>query len=104
MSLCSLTYFGKKGMTVHIDVVLTKSATEIIKHVYYTVVYRCDQNMEDTLCISKNVLKEIKKDLPDVVKHCLPSIPTEWGTELVLELIVLSLNARLCCVFVSCNV
>ena len=59
-------YFGKKGMTVHIDVLFVKRLTTIIKHVYYTVVYRCDQNMEDTFCISENVLKEIKKDVPEI--------------------------------------
>ena len=53
-------------MTVYIDVLLARKMTEIIKHVYYTVIYHCDQSMEDTLCISENVLKEMKKDNPDI--------------------------------------
>lgn len=60
-------------MTLHIDVVLTKAGEELIKHVYYTVAYRCDQGLEDTLCITENVLKEIKKDLPDVTKIYMKS-------------------------------
>ena len=62
-------YFGKKCMNVHIDAVLTKQFSEIVKHVYYTVVYRCEQSLEDTVCISENVLKEIVKDLPGVTNY-----------------------------------
>ena len=60
-------------MTVHIDVLFTKQMSEIIKHVYYTVIYRCDQSMEDTLCISENVLKEIKQDKPGIDKILMKS-------------------------------
>ena len=67
-------YFGKKGMTLHIDVLLSKSVEEeLIKHVYYTVAYRCDQGLDDTLCITENVLKQIKKDVPEVTKIFMKS-------------------------------
>ena len=67
-------YFGKKGMTLHIDVVLFKSLSgEFIKHVYYILAYRCDQGLDDRLCITENVLKEIKKDLPEVTKLFMKS-------------------------------
>ena len=60
-------------MTVHIDVVLAKQFSEIVKHVYYTVVYRCEQSLEDTLCIFENVPKEIVKDLPGVTSIIMKS-------------------------------
>ena len=48
-------YFGKKGVSVHIDVLLTKNMllNELVKHVYYTVLYRCEQTLEDTLSITE---------------------------------------------------
>ena len=35
--------------------------------------YRCDQGLEDTLCISENVLREIKRDLPEVTHMYMKS-------------------------------
>ena len=68
-------YFGKKGMSVHIDVLLTKNMllNELVKHVYYTVLYRCKQTLEDTLSITENVLDEFKKDQPEVTKMFMKS-------------------------------
>ena len=37
-------YFGKKGMSMHVDVFISKKKDEdeFRKHVYLTVIYRCD--------------------------------------------------------------
>ena len=61
-------------MSVHIDV-LTKNMllNELVKHVYYTVLYRCEQTLEDTLSITENVLDEFKKDQPEVTKMFMKS-------------------------------
>ena len=61
-------YFGKKGMSVHVDVLLTKAVTssELMKSVDFTTIYRCDQDVIDTLCIAEHVLKEIRKDHPNI--------------------------------------
>ena len=46
-------YFGKKGMSLAIDVLFTKNIERILqKKVYHTVIYRCDQDVLDTLCVS----------------------------------------------------
>ena len=61
-------------MSVHIDV-LTKNMllNELVKHVYYTVLYRCEQTLEDTLSIKENVLDGFKKDQPEVTKMFMKS-------------------------------
>ena len=38
-------YFGKKGMSLHIDFFFTKQNGKIRKRVYYSSVYRCDQGI-----------------------------------------------------------
>ena len=35
-------YFGKKGMTLHVDVVFLKENNQLRKKVYFTAVYRCE--------------------------------------------------------------
>ena len=52
-------YFGKKGMSVNVDVLLTKAvaSSELMKNVYFTTIYRCDQDVIDTLCIAEHVLE-----------------------------------------------
>ena len=59
-------YFGKKGMSVPVDVLLTKAVTELMKSVSFTTIYRCDQDVIDTLCVAEHVLKEIQKDHPNI--------------------------------------
>lgn len=61
-------YFGKKGMSLSVDVLLKKCVTsgEVQKSVYLTSIYRCDQDTEDTLCVGDHVLQQIKKDHPKV--------------------------------------
>ena len=61
-------YFGNKGMSVHVDVLMTKAVTssELMKSVYFTTIYTCDQDVIDTLCVAEHVLKEIQKDHPNI--------------------------------------
>ena len=37
-----------------------------MKSVYFTTIYRCDQDVIDTLCVAEHVLKEIQKDHPNI--------------------------------------
>ena len=55
-------------MSVHVDVFLTKAvaSSKLMKTVYFTTNYRCDQDVIDTLCIAEHVLKEILKDHPNI--------------------------------------
>ena len=53
-------YFGKKGMTLHIDVFFYKLHDSVQKEVYMTAATRCDQGMI-TPGLSDLVLKEFKK-------------------------------------------
>ena len=60
-------YFGKKGMSLSIDVLFTKSSDgNLKKSVYHTIIYRCDQDILDTLCVSQHVLNQIKRDFPNL--------------------------------------
>ena len=59
-------YSGKKGMSQHVDVIYSKKDNKVIKNVYFTLLQRCDQNLNQTLAVIELVAKEIKKDLPDV--------------------------------------
>ena len=45
------------------DVLLTKAvaSSELMKSVYFTTIYRCDQEVTDTLCVAEHILKEIQK-------------------------------------------
>jgi len=53
-------YFGKKGMSLHIDVLFMKTADgSLIKKTYYTALTRCDQDVVDTLCVADHVIKQM---------------------------------------------
>ena len=45
-------YFGKKGMTLHVDGLFLKENQELVKQVYFTTVYRCNQGIIDSLCLA----------------------------------------------------
>ena len=49
-------YFGKKGMSLHIDVFSIKKNRILHKQVYFTASYRCDQGSVDTLRIADIVI------------------------------------------------
>ena len=60
-------YFGKKGMSLHIDVLLQQQQTGTPqKDVYFTATYRSDQDVVETLCVADHVLEQIKKDCPSL--------------------------------------
>ena len=60
-------YFGKKGMSLRIDVLLQKQQTGTLqKDVYFTATYRSDQDVIDTLCVADHALEQIKKDYPSL--------------------------------------
>ena len=60
------SYFGKKGMSMHIDIFYTKDDSDLKKHVYYTLIYRCDQSKLETMNIADYVITEFAKDFPEV--------------------------------------
>ena len=61
------SYYGKKGMSMHIDIFYTKQPDdELLKQVYYTLVYRSDQSKLDTMNIASCVLSQFSKDFPEV--------------------------------------
>ena len=42
--------FGKKGMSLHVDVFFYKNTNkDVVKFTYFTVVERCDQGLVDVL-------------------------------------------------------
>ena len=59
-------YFGKKGMSVHIDIFYMIVGDELIKVVYITILYRCDQSKVDTMNIAAFVLHQFTLDFPSV--------------------------------------
>ena len=59
--------FGKKGMSLHVDVFFYKNTNkDVVKFTYFTVVERCDQGLVDVLSISDVVLEEFTQDVPRV--------------------------------------
>lgn len=61
-------YFGKQGMSLHIDVFFYMENDLLKKKVYLTVLFRCDQDMVDVLDVGKHVLDKFKKDCPHIHK------------------------------------
>ena len=61
-------YFGKKGMSLHVDVIFTKKNNVLCKKVYFTALYRCDQGLADTLAIANLVIDQFKIDEPGITK------------------------------------
>ena len=59
-------YFGKKGMTLHIDVFFYKLHDSVQKEVYMTAATHCDHGMSETLGLADLVLKEFKKEHPHI--------------------------------------
>ena len=53
-------------MTLHVDIFFFKNHGRLIKKVYFTAVYRCEQALTDSLCLADVVLEKVKKDFPDV--------------------------------------
>ena len=67
-------YFSKKGMSVHVDVSFKKNEQgKLTKLVYFTVLFRCDQDMLSTLNVAQHVLQQYKIDNPKVRKLLIKS-------------------------------
>ena len=58
-------YFGKKGMSLNVDVLFTHS-NDLMKHTYFTALTTCDQDVSETLCVSDHVLKQVRADFPNI--------------------------------------
>ena len=52
-------YFGKKGMSLQVDVFFIKRNRISHKQVHFTALYRCDQGTVDTLSIAYIILTKI---------------------------------------------
>lgn len=61
-------YFGKRGMTISVEVFLFKAFGTYFKQVYLVALDRCEQNAVETLCIADIVLEQFKKDFPQIVR------------------------------------
>lgn len=59
-------YFGKKGLSLHIDVFFYKSNDTLMKSVYFTVISRSDQDVYSTLCVAEVVIKQFQVDYPNI--------------------------------------
>ena len=53
-------------MTLHEDVFFLKENGQLRKTVYFTVVYRCEQGLIDSLCLAEVVLPKVRDDFPAV--------------------------------------
>ena len=61
-------YFGKKGLSLHVDVFIVKNEDVFRKHVYFTCLQQCDQGMTDVLELADIVLDKFKEDEPTISK------------------------------------
>jgi hypothetical protein len=62
-----IDWFGKKGITNHIDCVYSADHNgEIKKVTYVTFLDNCTQDSYAVLCIFKHTLKQVRIDFPDV--------------------------------------
>ena len=60
-------WFGKKGISLHVDVLFNMDASHTLKKVtYFTAIDRCLQDMSVVLCVFQHVLDQIKKDFPSL--------------------------------------
>lgn len=66
-------YFGKRGITVSVEVFLTKAFMSYQKQVYLVAIDRSDQGTLDTLCIADTVLEQFHKDNPHITQIDLKS-------------------------------
>ena len=55
-------------MSMHADVFFVRKGDEMIKHVYMTSMYRCDQGTSAVISIADCVLEQFCKDEPNVKK------------------------------------
>ena len=61
-------YFGKKGMSMHIDVFISQHDGKLKKHVYVSLIYRCEQGTSSIISIADAVLDQFQEDEPAINK------------------------------------
>lgn len=62
-------FFGKSGLSKHVDVFFFKNAeNQLEKVVYHTIVGKSDQGLVETLSVSEYVLSQLSKDNPQIKK------------------------------------
>ncbi|CAF1530589.1 unnamed protein product [Adineta ricciae] len=60
-------WFGKKGISLHVDVLFYMDTNnQLKKNTYFTVLDRCLQDMSSVLCVFEHVLNQIKTDIPNL--------------------------------------
>ena len=59
-------YFGKKGMSLHVDVFFVNRNNALKKHVYMTAIYRCDQGTSSVISLADKVLNQFCTDEPGI--------------------------------------
>ena len=53
-------YFGKKGMSLHVDTLCMKKDGVFVKKVYFMAIYWCEQGLSDSFCLADFVLDKMK--------------------------------------------
>ena len=61
-------YFGRKGMSLHVDVFFLKKNIIFFKKLYLSSINQCNQGMIDTLSLGKAMPKQLKVDEPQIQK------------------------------------
>ena len=54
-----IDYFGKKGMTLHVDIIFTMLNMKLQKNIYFTSMQTADQDAKDVLVLADNILKKL---------------------------------------------
>ena len=63
-----IDYFGKKGMTLHVDIIFTMLNMKLQKNIYFTSMQTADQDAKDVLALADNILKKREVDSPHINK------------------------------------
>ena len=53
-------YFGKKGMTLHVDIIFTIVNMKLQKYIYFTNIQTAGQDSKDNLALADNILKRLQ--------------------------------------------
>ena len=59
-------YFGKKDISLHVDILYMKKDGVYVKKVYFMAIDRCRQGLPDSLCLADVVLDKMKVDFPSL--------------------------------------
>lgn len=59
-------YFGKRGMSLHMDIIYYVSDGLLHKAIYATICHQAEQSLIDVLDVSKAVLEHFHKEHPEI--------------------------------------